>query len=73
MCYNYQYHDYPPLEAWDAIYTLGKSIQSENVPEADHYETVKTMVEVFKASGVNFPLLCTYIIDMAEKTLQTEG
>ena len=53
--YNYQPHEYPPLGVWETIDVLRKSIQPENVLEADHYETVNTMIEVFKASGVNFP------------------
>ena len=31
------------------------------------------MVEVFKASGVNFPLLCTHMMDMAMKQLHSDG
>ena len=53
--YNYQPHEYPPLGAWETLDALSKSIQPENVLETDHYETVKIMVEVCKASGVNFP------------------
>lgn len=37
ICYNYQPHEYPPLGAWETIYTLAKSIQPEYVPEADHH------------------------------------
>ena len=73
ICYNYQPHEYPPLGAWEALDSLGKAIQPENVLEADHYELVKTMVEVCKASGVNFALLCTHTVDMAVNMLHNEG
>ena len=73
ICYNYQPHEYPPLGAWEALDQLGKSIQPEDVTEADHYETVKTIVEVCKASGVNFALLCTHTVDMAITQLHKES
>ena len=41
--------------------------------EARHNESIKTLVEVCKASGVNFALLCTYNIDMAMKSLYDAG
>ena len=41
--------------------------------EADHYELVKTMVEVCKTSGVIFALLCTHTVDMVVNMLHNEG
>ena len=71
--YNYQPREYPTLGAWEDRNTLGKSIQPENVLEADHYKTVKTMVEVSKASGMNFAPLCTHTVDMAVDVRHIEG
>ena len=71
--YNYQPYEYPPFGSWEALDTLGKAIQLDKVFEADHYETVKTMVEVCKASGVNFPMLCIHTVNMAMNMLHTEG
>ena len=45
------------MGACEALDRLGKDIQPETVLETDHYETMKTIVEVYKASGVNFALL----------------
>ena len=73
ICYNYQLNEYPPLGTWEALDNLVKAIQPENFLEADHYEMVKTMVEVCKASGVNFALLCTHTVDMAVNMLHNEG
>ena len=52
---------------------LEKAIQPENVLETDHYETMKTIVEVCKTSGVNFALLCTHTVDMAMTMLENES
>ena len=41
--------------------------------ESDHYEKVKTVIEVCKASGVNFPILCTNTVGMAMKGLRDDG
>ena len=73
ICYNYQPHEYPPLEAWEALDKLGKAIQPQDVIESDHYESIKTIVEVCKASGINFPLLCTHTVDMVMATLSADG
>ena len=52
---------------------MGKAIQPENALETDHCETIKTIVEVCKTSGVNFALMCTHTVDMAISTLAKEG
>ena len=65
ICYDYQPHEYPPLAAWESIDKLGKSYQPEHMVESEYYENMKTMVEVCKASGVNFALMCTHTVDMA--------
>ena len=73
ICYNYQPHEYPPLEIFEALDSLDKAIQPENILEADHYEMMKTMVEVCKASGVDYSLLFTHTVDMAVNMLNNEG
>ena len=73
ICHNYQPHKHPPLRAWEALDKLGKDIHPENVIETDHYETINIIVEVYKASGVNFALMCTHTADMAISTLAIEG
>jgi len=73
ICYSYQPYEYPPLGAWDALDKLSKTIQPENVSESNHYESTKTMVDVCKASSVNFALLCTHTVDMAMKALYSES
>ena len=52
-----------------ALDRLSNCIQPKNVDEPKHYESVKTLVEVAKASGVNFGLLCTNNIDIAMQSL----
>jgi len=47
--------------------------QPELVSEANHYEKFKTMVEVCKASGINFALMCTHNINAAMKQLHKDG
>ena len=73
ICYHYQPHEYPPLGAWEAMDKLCKCTQPDHSTETDHYETIKTIVEVCKASGVNFSLLCTHTVDMAMSTLIKGG
>ena len=73
ICYNYQPHEYPPLGVWEALYSLGKVIQPENIPEADHYKMVETMIEVCKASVLIFALFCIHTVDMAVNMLHNEG
>ena len=72
ICYNYQPHEFPPLSAWESLDRLNRAIQPEDMMENYHYEMVKTVVEVCKASGVNFPLLCAHTVDMAFKILHEE-
>ena len=71
--YNYQPHEFPPLVAWESIDRLGRAIQLVNMLETDHYELVKTVIEVCKASGVSFALLCTNTVDMVMEKLHDEG
>jgi len=72
VCYNYQPHEYPPLGTREALDKLGKAIPPATVLESNHYESIKTIVEVYKASGVNFAMLCTHIVDMAMTSLVKE-
>ena len=73
ICYNYQSHEYPPLGAWEALDRLSDTKQPEYVSELDHHEKSKAMVEVCKASGINFALMCTHNIDAAMKKLSKDG
>ena len=50
ICYNYQSHEYLPLDAWEAINCIGQTKQPKGAPEAEHYEKFKTIVEVCKVS-----------------------
>ena len=70
--HSYQPYEYPPLGAWEALDKIGKDIQPENVMEVEHYKTIKTIFEVWKASGVNFALMCTHTVDMAMQQLNAE-
>ena len=47
-------------------------IQPENVLKADHYEIVKTLVEVCKVGGLNFVLMCTYTVGMVMEELHND-
>ena len=49
-----QLHEYPPLGAWEYLDQLSRTLQPMHIPESEHYESVKTIVKVVKASGVNF-------------------
>ena len=74
ICYSYQSHEYPPLGAWQAIDTLGRAHQPDiNMSEANHYEKFKTIIEVCKANGINFSVLCSANVDMALKVLHKQG
>ena len=63
----------PPLGAWESLDQLSRTIQQVHVPESEYYASVKTIVEVYKESVVNFALTCTHTIDMAMKVLHHEG
>ena len=73
ICYNYQPHEYPPLGAWEALDHLGKTYQPETTSEAEHYETIRTLIKVCIASGVNFALMCTHTVDMAMEVIAKDG
>ena len=68
ICYNYQSHEYPPLGAWESIDRLSNMVSDPN-----RYDAFKTMVEVCKANGVNFSVMCSANVDMAMKTLHKQG
>ena len=73
ICYNYQSHEYPPLGGWESLDRLAKTTQSDKMFEIKHHEIFKTTVEVCKASGINFSLMCTANVDMAIKALNKAG
>ena len=43
------------------------------VSEANHYEKFRTIIEVCKANGFNFSVLCSVNVDMAIKVLHKQG
>jgi len=52
---------------------LGRVRQPEDVQEANHYDTFKTIVEVCKTSGNNFALMRDSSVDMAIEHLYKGG
>ena len=52
---------------------LGRARQPDDVQEANHYKTFRTIVEVCKASGINVALLCDANVDMTIEHLFNEG
>ena len=73
ICYNYQSHEFAPLGGWESLDRLSKTIQHEESLESEHYEKFKTVVEVCKASGINFAVMCSANVDMAMSSLQQSG
>ena len=69
LCYSYKAHEYTPLGAWNAIDKLSRLIQPEDVHEVQHYEVFRSVIEMCKASGVNFALMCTDNVNTAMKEL----
>jgi len=63
----------PPLGAWESLDRLAKTKQPDDVSEANHHEIFKTIVEVCKASTINFALMGTSNVDMAMKALAKSG
>ena len=51
---------------------LGKVKPPEGVQEANQYDTFKTSVEVCKANGINFALMCDANVDMATEQLHKD-
>ena len=41
--------------------------------EPDHHETLKTIIEVCKASGINFAVMYSSNVDMSIKALHKDG
>ena len=54
LCYSYRAHKYVPLGAWNAVDKLSRLVQPNDVHEVIHYDTFRSVVEMCKASGVNF-------------------
>ena len=73
LCYSYRAYEYTPLGARNASTKLGKLKQPEHVHEVKHYETFRSVVEMCKASSINFVLMCTHTVDMEMTTLATES
>ena len=55
--YNYQSHECAPLGGWESLDRLFKTIQHKETLESEHYDRFKTVVKVFKASGINFAVM----------------
>jgi len=73
ISYNYQPHEYTPLGAWDDLDKLGRTRQSDEMNESEQFEKFKTVIKVYKVSGIDFPLLCTHTVDISMRTLREEG
>ena len=73
ICYNYQSHEFAPLGGWDYLNRLTATQQPDDVMKSDHYNKFKTVVEVYKASGINFSVMCSANVDMFIKTLHVSG
>ena len=73
LCYNYRAHEFKPLGAWDAMDKLSSLQQPDHVHEVKHYETFRSVIEMCRASGVNFAVMCSANINMAMKTLKDDG
>ena len=73
VCYSYHTHEYTPLGAWESMDKLCTLIQPKGTSEVKHCDKFRSVVEVCKASGVNFALLCTANIDIAIKHLHSNG
>ena len=73
ICYNYQSHEFAPLSGWDSLDRLTAARQPDDVLESEHYEKFKTIIEVCKASGINFSVMCSANVDMAIKSLNLVG
>ena len=69
ISYNYQSYDFDPLGGWESLDRLSKTIQHEETLESEHYEKFKTVVEVCKASGINFAVMCSANVDMGMTSL----
>lgn len=52
---------------------LTKAHHPDGISEAKHHESFKTIVEVCKARGINFSVMCSANVDMAIKILHKEG
>ena len=73
ICYNYQLRKFAPLGGWDYLNRLTATQQPDDVMKSDHYNKFKTVVEVYKASGINFSVMCSANVDMFIKTLHVSG
>ena len=73
ICYNYQFHELTPLAGCDSLDRITFTRQYEEVLEVKNYDKFKTIVEVCKASGIKFSLMCTSNVDMAIKMLSNTG
>ena len=73
LCYSYKPHEFTPLGAWSAMDKLTVLVQPDTMHEVKHYETCKSVVEMCKASKVNFALMCTENINLAMETLRDDN
>ena len=73
LCYSYHAHQYTPLGAWEGLDKMCRLVQTKETAEVTHCERFRSMVEVCKASSINFALLCTANVDMAMEALHEKG
>ena len=70
LCYSYRAHKYTLLGAWNAFDKLGNLTQPDDVHEVKYYDAFRSVVEMCKASNINFVLTCTANIGMVMKELE---
>ena len=73
ISYNYQSYDFDPLGGWESLDRLSKTTQHEETLESEHYKKFKTVVEVCKASGINFSVMCSVNVYMVMTSLHKSG
>ena len=62
-----------PLGGWDSLDRLAATRQPEDTLASDQYDKFKTVVKGCKVSGINFAVMCSANIDMANVGLKSTG
>jgi len=73
LCYDHKPHEYTQLGARSALDKLTSLEQPKTIHEVKHYETFKSVVEMCKASKVNFATMCTENIDTSLVALRKDS
>ena len=62
-----------PIRVWDGLDILCNLVQAKEVTEVVYPERFHSIVEVCKASCVNFAILCTSNVDIMIESLHSKG